>query len=191
MAHLFIICGLPGSGKTALAKALSSRLNIACIHKDAIKEQLYELRNLKSLEHSKKIGNESIQLMFKLAKAQIANNIDIIIEAPFTFAGDYNIFASWKDQYQLQIYAIICSIPRETREVRFRGRLRHQAHHDSERTFTDKDLSIYNGLPGRHITVVTDKPIELLVDEVIKKLKKQQLRCKCTKTSSEAQNWSL
>ena len=42
MTKLIIICGLPGSGKTTLASELSKQTGIVCLHKDSIKEKLFE-----------------------------------------------------------------------------------------------------------------------------------------------------
>ena len=40
---LIIVCGLPGSGKTTLAEKLSEKSKIVCLHKDSIKESLYDI----------------------------------------------------------------------------------------------------------------------------------------------------
>lgn len=169
MSKLIIVCGLPGSGKTTLAKELSKQLNIACLHKDALKENLYEILKLSTLEDSKRIGNQSVQLLLRLAEEQIANKADLIIEAPFTFQEDYTLFQNWIDQYKIDLYSVICNISAEERKDRFVNRPRHSSHHDQERiesaTFNE-DTEVYNTIPGKQIKVTTDQPVGILAKKV-------------------------
>ncbi len=137
---LIIICGLPASGKTMIAKQLSKNLKMSCLHKDTIKEGLYDLFKMKTLGDSKHIGKISIMLLFKIADEQLRRGIDLIIEAPFTFSEDYFMFEKWKNKYNIRIYSVICSVDFETRKKRYRSRKRHKAHHDEERILHNEKI---------------------------------------------------
>lgn len=52
MSKVIVFCGLPGTEKTTLTKEVSKRLNMFCIHKDAIKERLYDRLGGKTLQES-------------------------------------------------------------------------------------------------------------------------------------------
>ncbi len=171
MSKLIVICGLPGSGKTTLAKAVANKLNIISLHKDSIKENLYEIEGLSTLEHSKLVGLRSFLLLMKLAEPQIANKIDLILESPFRHEQDQRQLTEWEEKYQIDLYTIICQIPEIERKARFQDRSRHKAHHDHEREFETHDYpdNFYNNMPGQQIRVTTDKPIEELLDEVFNK----------------------
>ncbi len=172
MQKIIIVCGLSGSGKTTLAKALSRKMGLFCLHKDSIKENLYEILELSTLEGSKNIGFQSIKLLYKLTEEQLANNIDLIIEAPFNFEEDYRLFRSWERKYKLDIFSIVCEVNNKERAKRFRNRKRHKGHHDEERT-EDMPVAgeVYKKLPGKIIRVQTDKPVRKLVDELSEKFK--------------------
>ncbi len=172
MRKLYIICGLPGAGKTTFAKALSKKLNIVCLFKDSIKEGLYDIRKTTTLDENKVLGKESIQLLYKLAEEQLSLGVDLIIESPFYFEEDYPMFRRWEKEFDLKIYTVICSIDLEIRLKRFKERERHLSHCDADRELNvNMKTDVYEKLPGVHINVKTDKPVEELVESVFELIK--------------------
>jgi predicted kinase len=63
-----IVAGLPGSGKTTLARALASEMRLALISKDTIKEALFDVLGSGDLEWSQSLGRASHKVMYALAK---------------------------------------------------------------------------------------------------------------------------
>ena len=166
MSKLIIVCGLSGSGKTTLARALSKKLNIVCLHKDLIKENLYEAMKGNTLEDSKRIGSYTAQLMLKVPEEYLSNGVDLMLESPFNFAGDEKVFKEWERKYKLEIFTIVCEIDEDEREHRYRDRKRHHAHHDSERNYPTSNYD-YNLLPGKKINLITKQSVDELVKKVI------------------------
>ncbi len=170
MSKLIIVCGLPASGKTTFATELSRQINIVCLHKDSIKESLYINTGSTTLDDSRRVGLLSVRLLLELAEGIIANDIDVILEAPFSYAEDYHIFDKWISKYDVVVYNIICSTPTKELKDRFNSRPRHHAHHDPERVYSPQDESVYEKLPGKSIKITTNRPVKTLVREVIKDL---------------------
>lgn len=170
MSKLIIVAGLAGTGKTTLASKLSETLRITSFHKDSIKEKLFDSLNLSTLEDSQELGTHSINLLFGLAEEHLSKGMDLIIEGPLYFEEDYKIFHGWQKKYDIQIYSIICQIPIEIRKERFRNRPRHRAHHDADRVYQDRDESVYENLPGNKTYITTDRPVEELIETIIKNL---------------------
>lgn len=172
MSKVIIVCGLPGSGKTTLAKELSKQFGIVCLHKDSIKEKLYELLGYSTLEHSRHSGFYAIQLILALAEEQIANGMDVMVESPFNHEDNVKLFHEWKEKYPIDFYAVICRVDHEERMRRRFNRPRHHAHHDSVRlrdevNFSPEDWD-YSAMPERKIFLSTQGPVEDLVDIVVK-----------------------
>ncbi len=163
MSKLIVVCGLPGAGKTTFAKALSRKLNIICLHKDLIKDNLYETLKGAAIEDGERIGLYSIKLLFQLAEEQIRNKVDLIVEAVFNYKEDIKYFSELKKKYNLDLYILICKINEKERKKRFITRSRHQSRHRCfNRIWFD-----YNKMTGKKLEIITNKPIKLLVDKAI------------------------
>ncbi|MEN8252585.1 MAG: ATP-binding protein [Patescibacteria group bacterium] len=173
MSKLIVVCGYPGAGKTTLAKRLSTELKIGCLHKDSLKENLYELENCSTLEESVKLGIVSIKLLFALMEENIKNKVDLIIEAPFNFEEDQIFFKDLIKIYNIEFYCVICSVDEKIRQKRFVERERHTAHHDTER-LEKIDTERYkprrfdfSKMPERKIWIDTSKSIDENLKEVL------------------------
>ncbi len=64
---IVVVSGVPGSGKTTLARTLAPLLNLPLISKDAIKEALFDALGTGDLEWSENLGRASHRIMYSLA----------------------------------------------------------------------------------------------------------------------------
>src|SRR5713226_2206518 len=78
---LIALKGLPGSGKSTIAQALSKRLGWPIIDKDDIKDILDG--------HSPEAGGLAYQTMFNVARRQLLQGLDVICDSPLTFSMSY------------------------------------------------------------------------------------------------------
>jgi predicted kinase len=62
-----VVAGIPGSGKTTLARALAGQLSLPLISKDTIKEALFDALGTGDLAWSQSLGRASHRVMYALA----------------------------------------------------------------------------------------------------------------------------
>ena len=80
---LLLVHGLPASGKTTLAKWLAQQLGWPAIHKDDVKEILFDTLGWKDREWSRKLGVGAIEVLFHVIELQLAAGISFIAECNF------------------------------------------------------------------------------------------------------------
>lgn len=173
MSKLIVICGLPGTGKTTLADELSRRLSIFCLHKDSVKESLFESLKMSTLEESKKIGYPSVKVVLDIAEENIARGVDVILESPFNFPDEGKLFEEWKGKYSIDFFAVVLVIDEEERKRRFTERERHHAHHDTDRLRLQRtgntldETCSYDHIPDKKLFLTTDRPVEQLANDIL------------------------
>ena len=168
MTKLIIACGLPGTGKTTLANELSKALKIFCLHKDSVKESLYDSLKMNSLEDSKILGYPSVKTILDLAEENVGRGVDVIIESPFNFEDDKKIFEDFKSKYSAEIYTIILELETDERKKRFLERERHSSHHDEQREWPYEEVeSSYEHMPEPKIFLNSKRPVDELTKEVL------------------------
>lgn len=100
---LILFRGLPGIGKSTLAKQLQHELQFKLVVRDDIKEQL-----LKDGYDSKEIGAASYQVMWAKVKELLKNNYSCICD---TNLGQRNVAAvlqQWEVEFQFKVIVLNC-----------------------------------------------------------------------------------
>lgn len=81
---LILINGLPGSGKTSLGTNIAAHFALPFIHKDGVKELLFEALGWSDREWSKKLSRASYDLLFYFAEAELSVGRSLVMEANFS-----------------------------------------------------------------------------------------------------------
>lgn len=122
-----VVSGLPGSGKTTLARAMANELDLPLLSKDTIKEALGETLEVADLEASMALGRAAIAALIAVAVEARQGVIESSWNKPLALA----------DLARLEgpIVEVFCSCPPRVAWERYvaRAATRHTAHLDLER----------------------------------------------------------
>jgi predicted kinase len=171
MVGFVLVGGWPAAGKTTLARALASELNVAYLSKDEVKEALMDaLGAPSSVVESRDLGRAAVAATLRAARGCRAAVID----------------SSWYPSSLPLVRAVTgpfveirCRVPMEIVRERYHERVRDERHLDHLRT--EDELWGREVAPlgvGPVLEVATDGPVNIseVVDEVRSLLKQTHNR---------------
>lgn len=83
MKACILVMGVPASGKSTVARALSERLGIPVFSKDDMKETLYDTIGFRSRAEKVALGNAAMELLYDTARRMMARGLPLILENNF------------------------------------------------------------------------------------------------------------
>lgn len=86
MHTIYLIAGMPGTGKTTFSTHFARQRHIPLFCKDAMKELLFDTVGFASPAAKQKLDVASTQLLYYAAAAQMQTGGDVMIESNFTRA---------------------------------------------------------------------------------------------------------
>jgi predicted kinase len=125
-----VVAGVPGSGKTTLARALAPELDLPLISKDTNKEALFDALGTGDLAWSQQLGHASHRVMYAIA----ADAGAAVLESHFHHG------ASEQDLIKLgaKLFQVYCRCPIEIAVQRYFDRAaspdRHRGHRPEHQT---------------------------------------------------------
>lgn len=160
---VIVVSGRPASGKSTLARQLSSSLGLPTISKDLIKEALFESLGSADRESSIQLGKASFDVLLKLAGQFQLAKVPFILESAFRANDGIAIQSAVGSAAFLQIY---CHAPVEVLIERFVHRAdsgsRHEGHADAD-NIDELRSNLHSGtyaalqLPGRLLRLDTSR----------------------------------
>lgn len=138
---LIIVSGPPASGKTTLAQRLAREFHLPAIHKDDVKESLFDSLGWSDREWSKRLGMATLPLLFYFVEAQLAAGCSHIVECNFMAEYHTPKFLELKQKYNFEPFQIQCRAEGEVLFQRYQARgetgQRHPGHVDAQTTYEE------------------------------------------------------
>jgi len=169
LRRFVVISGLPGSGKTTVARALAPLLHLALIDKDDILERLFETRGIGDAVWRKLLSRDADLILQRDAMASDGAVLVSFWRVP-GMSDDSGTPTDWLTGLSDRIVHLHCECDAETAARRFAGRTRHPGHLDVSRSLDEIADSIRSQarLPPLEIgaRVDVDTSIECDVSEL-------------------------
>ena len=157
--NLFLLqmAGLPGSGKTSLARAIGRETGAAVIDKDEIMAGAQRF----GIEASK-TGALAYEIGYGLARSILANGLSVVLDSPANFVAIRETGARIACETGARYYIIECSVPRDVAEDRIRCRQPVQALHPVTLAGLDLDFERPGTAPlaEPRLTMETTRPLD-------------------------------
>ena len=170
---LVLIIGLPGTGKSTLARALASILPTTILDRDKIRDAVFPLEDLDYSEEQNEIAS---QITYKVAEHIFNRNKDrnIILDGrPYSKRAQIKVVEDLAKRVGHCLKVIYCWAPDEVVRKRLEQDMKDLKEMQSVRTF-DKYLRIkmsFNEVKIDHIKVDTSIPFKKVIELVIEYLK--------------------
>jgi len=159
-----LVNGIPGTGKSTLAKKLAADLKLPLIHKDDIKEFFYDALATNSREESQLIGRVAFESLYVLIEQYVESEKDLMVECPFFVSFARPKLKAIISEKGVEVLEVYCVLPEPIRQQRIRQRLtegRHPQHVAGDTSFDKNEMELaeqYAPLQlGKFIEVSTER----------------------------------
>ncbi len=147
---LIVVTGPPASGKSSVARRITSRFGLPWISKDGIKETLFDSLGWRN-RHSTRQSEATLALLFYFSDVLLAAGRPFVLESNFRPRRDEDAFRCLASRYPHRLLQVHCDAPPDLLVRRFLSRWeagrRHPGHAD-DLTAQDIAQDIRSGLFG-------------------------------------------
>ena len=159
--YCILVTGIPAAGKSTMAEALSERLKLPVISKDAVKELLFDNVGFQSREEKVNHGIAGIEIMYYVAGQLMKAGQSFILENNFEYSSEQGI-KNLLEKYHYSVLTITLTgdykviyqrfLERESSPDRHRGHVVNDCYPEKKennlKTLKSKTISYENFVRG-------------------------------------------
>jgi predicted kinase len=160
MPRIILFCGLPGVGKTTLARSVASSTGASLLSSDKIRKEL-----IKYPAYTRTEGRLVYDVLMLLAKYLTEDGIDCILDATFNRERSRKEVKYKLGSNNVQLYVIECNCPEDIILERLRNR--RNDYSDASYAIYSKMKNIYEPVQGQHLDVDTSLPYEVNLQGIL------------------------
>ncbi|MBI4177524.1 MAG: AAA family ATPase [Candidatus Aenigmarchaeota archaeon] len=157
---LIVVCGLPGTGKTTIAKALSQRIGAALLRTDVIrKEMLFEAK------YTEKERDSVYENMFVTAGEKLRNGEDCVLDGTFYKKSLRDVAKRVAENNKSKFHIVECVLHEDFVRTRINARKGDESEADFQ--IYQKAKNAFEPITEKHIVVDTSKDVKECVDKIV------------------------
>jgi len=175
---LWVVCGLPASGKSTISNALAGSLNAKVLRSDLIRRELFGLDAGTSVVvpfkkgiYSKQAGSLTYGKLLLLAQEEIEKGESVILDATFSGAHQRREALRLAQDQDANILFIECVSPSRLLKARLMRRATEYSISDARLQHLEAFRKIFEPLSElhdeTHIRIDTQKPLEENIREIL------------------------
>ena len=157
---IVLFCGLPGVGKSTLARSVACRTGASILSSDKIRKELIRYPTYTRTE-----GRLVYDVLMLLTKYLTAAGIDCILDATFNRERSRMEVENKLLSNNVRLYVIECNCPEEIVLERLRNRKNDFS--DADYSVYSKMKGIYEPVQGKHLDIDTSLPYEVNLQKVL------------------------
>jgi hypothetical protein len=175
-----VVSGLPGSGKSRLARQLAPALGLPLIDKDDVLERLFESKGIGDTVWRRRLSRESDDILQTEAMASMG----AVLASFWHLSGmplDSGTPTRWLSEVSNLVVNVHCACPPEIAALRFLQRKRHPGHLDNEATYAELLVSLQALERHGHLDIVHRVDVDTSTDQnpdaVVRDIRAAFTRC--------------
>ncbi len=162
---LIIICGLPGTGKTTLAKAVAEKINAVYLNSDSIRMSMLEER-----EYTEEEKKRVYEAMFVEAEKQLTEGKNVVLDATFYKKELRETAEGVAKKADVGFFIVECVTHEDLLKERIFKRKKEESESEADFEVYKKVKTQFEPIEKEHLAVDTSLSLEKQVELVEKYL---------------------